>query len=643
MGVDIASLVVAVDTKDARKAAVDLNRLERQSASTERNVGNLGETSKRTGANFNLLRGAVAGVASFLVASKVTQFSDSWANLNSQLRLVTASEQDLIKTRTQLLDLSNNTRVSLDSTVTLYSRLVRSTKDLNLSQQELLTITEAISQSYIISGATAQEAAGSIRQFTQGIAAGALRGEEFNSVAEQAPRLLQTLKTELGATTGELRAMAFSGQLTSDVIANALLKDAENLDEEFKSVNKTIGQTLTVLKDLSVVALGQFNELTGAVDSFTGSFEAFNSVIRGVGDSFEYLAAKKDKVQQVYDILTGGGDKPVDEGGFFDFLNGVGGTLDSALDRIIEAPAKIKLKLDPEFVPITETNNIFEGLDLFNLDNAITPDKAIAEKAERTAESYIQSLKDSIAFNDEANTLDQLFLSGIFDGDFNFDSLTEAQEAEAQIRYEHFQRLEKMAEESVQRQLVIQQALETGILNTALSFADQAASLIGDAAEEGSKAQRAAFFTQKAIAAASTVINAEMAATASLAPPPIGLGPVAGVPLAKTIRTLGYISAGVIGAQAIAGAREFGGPVIGGNSYLVGERGPEIFTPGATGQITSNNNLKQAMGEGGDSGGITIVQNPTFYGSDQDMVFNAINSGNKRLIRLIQSVANRPV
>jgi hypothetical protein len=128
-------------------------------------------------------------------------------------------------------------------------------------------------------------------------------------------------------------------------------------------------------------------------------------------------------------------------------------------------------------------------------------------------------------------------------------------------------------------------------------------SQLADAAEEGSSEAKALFAIEKAIAIATTVMNAEVAAVAAMAAMP---GPP-GVLMGNVIRGIGYASAGIIAGTAIAGGRALGGQVRGGESYLVGERGPELLTMGTSGRIATNENLKNAVG--GDSGsGVTINQ-----------------------------------
>ena len=149
-------------------------------------------------------------------------------------------------------------------------------------------------------------------------------------------------------------------------------------------------------------------------------------------------------------------------------------------------------------------------------------------------------------------------------------------------------------------------ALDQMVLSSASGVVGQLAGL----AEEGSGAQKALFLVQKGIAIATTIMNAHVGAIAAVAPPPIGLGPVLGVPYSNLILGMGYASAGIIAGTALAGGRALGGQVRGGESYLVGERGPELLTMGTSGRIATNENLKNAVG--GDNNNTSNVVNVNF-------------------------------
>jgi tape measure domain-containing protein len=227
---------------------------------------------------------AIQLVATSLTIRRLVGYADGWTNVQNQLRLVTSGSQELRRVTDQLFQSAQNNRAAFDATATLYAGLARSTGELGLSQQQLLTITNAVSQSMQISGSDAQAASGAIRQLSQAFASGVLRGDEFNSVNEAAPRLMTALATSIGVTRGELRAMAADGQLTSDVLANALLTQAPLLASEFGQMSVTVGQALTQLDN----SLGR---LVGSMSATTGASELVATAISALATNIEEVAA----------------------------------------------------------------------------------------------------------------------------------------------------------------------------------------------------------------------------------------------------------------------------------------------------------------------------------------------------------------
>jgi hypothetical protein len=153
-------------------------------------------------------------------------------------------------------------------------------------------------------------------------------------------------------------------------------------------------------------------------------------------------------------------------------------------------------------------------------------------------------------------------------------------------------------QKAADEKLAIEDRYNTSLLSMKMSAAEQGLSIIQQTAKEGSAIAIGALVAQKALAVAQILINSEVAASAALLPPPVGLGPVLGMGLAASIRGMGYVSAGLAIAsgaielgQTVSGKRALGGPVSAGKTYLVGEKGPELFTPGSDGGITPNHKL----------------------------------------------------
>lgn len=223
----------------------------------------------------NRLQGGLTVVASALGGAaslgQLAAMADGYTNLTSKIRLVTASESALVSVREQVFQVAQATRQDLTATADLYTRLARATGDMGLSQQRLLGLTTTINQAFVVSGASAAEAAAAITQLSQGLASGALRGDEFNSVAEQAPILMELLAKQLGVTRGELRKMAEDGKLTADVLVSALGNGAASVAAQFADMDKTIGQSFTYLQNELTKFIGSSAQSSGAAGAISGA------------------------------------------------------------------------------------------------------------------------------------------------------------------------------------------------------------------------------------------------------------------------------------------------------------------------------------------------------------------------------------
>lgn len=194
------------------------------------------------------LTGAIRGIANG---------ADGYSLMNARLRLATESQEEFNTAQTELRRIAQATQTPLESLATLYGRVSRPLKEAGRSQEEILQVTEAVATSFRVSGASAQEAENGVIQFAQALGSGALRGDEFNSVAEQAPRLMQALADSLGVPTGALKDMAAQGELTADVVTDALVGQLDTLRREAESLPQAVGGAMTQLTDSWNRAIGQ--------------------------------------------------------------------------------------------------------------------------------------------------------------------------------------------------------------------------------------------------------------------------------------------------------------------------------------------------------------------------------------------------
>ncbi|WP_138438599.1 tape measure protein [Marinobacter alexandrii] len=259
---DLASLGFSVDSSGIKGATRELRKMDSAQERAERSNKQLTTAS-------NALKAALAGVVASIGVREIIQYADGWQNVANQLRQVTDSTRELETIQGRLVDVAKDTRSNFESTANLYARLARSTTEMNLSQEDLIGLTTTINQSFATSGATAEEAAASITQLSQGLASGALRGDEFNSVSEQAPGIMRAVADSLNMTKGELREFAAEGGITAEIVVNALREASDEIDQNFGKTVATFGQSIEVARTELIKWVGENKAISQSV-SFAG-------------------------------------------------------------------------------------------------------------------------------------------------------------------------------------------------------------------------------------------------------------------------------------------------------------------------------------------------------------------------------------
>lgn len=222
---------------------------------------------------------AAIGVGS---AAGVVQLMDKWTEFNNRLKLVTASSQELQTAQSELLNIATRTGQNLDGVASVYQRFAANAKQLGISQQDTLGITETVNKAIAVSGASAESASAALTQFGQALASGVLRGEEFNSVMENAPGLAAAIAKGLDVPVGKLRTLANTGQLTADVLVKALQRASSSVDADFARTNMTISQSMVNVKTRLVEFIGKSGESSGAVKVLSGSLNLLANNIKPV-------------------------------------------------------------------------------------------------------------------------------------------------------------------------------------------------------------------------------------------------------------------------------------------------------------------------------------------------------------------------
>lgn len=261
-----------------------LDLMERGFDKTTRSI----DTTERS---MSSLSRVAVGLTAALSVQQVAEYADAWATVNNKLSNSVRPTEQLADVTQRVFDVTQATRSSLDATATLYARLERGTRQYNTSAADLAKLTTIINQGFVVSGATAQEAENAIIQLSQGIASGVLRGEEFNSVAEQGSRLMVALADSLGVSIGQLRAMAAQGKLTTDVVVKGLLSQGAVIGEEFANTTTTISQALQVAGNNITKFFGENSTVKTGAAIFSDAVVTISENIGGLSALLTGVAA----------------------------------------------------------------------------------------------------------------------------------------------------------------------------------------------------------------------------------------------------------------------------------------------------------------------------------------------------------------
>lgn len=287
---EVSRITLAVDSRSVRTASADLDKLSAAGKRTEQAT----EGAQRA---FAGLKSVLGGLAIADIGRRVVEQADAYANLNARLRLVTRTSTEFITAQRELFAISQQTGTGLQATTDLFGSLARSTEALGVSQSEVLGVTQTINQALAVSGTSAGNAAAALVQLGQGFASGTLRGEELNSVLEQAPRLARAIADGLGVSVGQLRQLGQEGQLTGEKVFQALQKSAGAIKQEFGQLPLTVGRA-------STEAGNALLRLIGTIDSTSKATNGLAETIQGAAGFFTELADEIRKVSEGQESLS---------------------------------------------------------------------------------------------------------------------------------------------------------------------------------------------------------------------------------------------------------------------------------------------------------------------------------------------------
>ncbi|HHL7169689.1 TPA: tape measure protein [Klebsiella pneumoniae] len=289
VGMDYSGLLSA-----QREVESALNGMSGQFNRVEASVNRTERTLSSIEGTMSSLSGVAKGLLAALSVQQVGAYAQAWQDLSNKLANAVRDSvppfETLADVTERVFDIAQKTRSGLDSTATLYARLERSTRSYGVSVEDLTRLTTIINQGFVVSGASAEEAGNAVIQLAQGLASGALRGDEFNSVNEQGNRLMIALADSMGVSIGELRNMAAQGKLTTDVIVNGLLSQGDKIGQEFAKTTGTISQSLEVANNNITKFFGENATVKTGVKIFSESVISLSENLDSLGTVLTVVA-----------------------------------------------------------------------------------------------------------------------------------------------------------------------------------------------------------------------------------------------------------------------------------------------------------------------------------------------------------------
>ena len=233
-----------------------------------RNLNNAGNAADPLADAMSRVKGALLGAGAVYSAQRVLQLADSMTTTRARLDLVIEGMNETGTTAEQLqqriMQSANRSRASYLDTADAISKMGIMAGDAFGSTDELVQFTELINKQFTIAGASAEGQSAAMLQLTQAMSSGVLRGEELNSIFEQAPTIIQTIADYLDVPIGRIRDMAANGEITAEIVKNAMLSSADEINRKFESMPYTYSQVWTMAQNILMDSFQPVLQMIGA-------------------------------------------------------------------------------------------------------------------------------------------------------------------------------------------------------------------------------------------------------------------------------------------------------------------------------------------------------------------------------------------
>lgn len=273
--------------EDIAEATVGFDQMEQQirQADTAQNRFNdrIQEGSDNAGGLLKQIKNIAVAVGGLTAIKKLVDLSDDMASTKARLNLLVDDGGSVGELEKKIMASAQRSRASYLTTAKAISQMGLMAADAFNSNDELIRFTETLNKQFVIGGAGAQQMEAAMLQLTQAMASGVLRGEELNSIFENAQPVVQSIADYLDVPVGKIRTMAAEGQITAGIVKNALLEASEAVDKQFSSMPMTWGQVFTMASN---IALQVLQPLLNGINWLANNISIIGPAVLGLGAAF---------------------------------------------------------------------------------------------------------------------------------------------------------------------------------------------------------------------------------------------------------------------------------------------------------------------------------------------------------------------
>ncbi|NBH62176.1 tail tape measure protein [Anaerotruncus sp. 80] len=255
-------------------------------------AGRIPAPVRQTENAFDSLTGKVMGFVSAYAGiqgvKRLVALSDEVTQTTARLNLMNDGLQTTAELQNKIMESANRSRASFLTQADIIAKLGQRAPDAFSSNDETIQFAENLSKMFVVAGASQQEMASASLQLTQALGSGVLRGEELNAVFESAPNVIQTIADYLGVPIGEIREMASEGQITADIVKQAMLGATEDINAQFESMPMTWAQVWTLTCNKLIAAT---QPLLSVISFLAQNWDFLQPIVLGIAAAIGGLVA----------------------------------------------------------------------------------------------------------------------------------------------------------------------------------------------------------------------------------------------------------------------------------------------------------------------------------------------------------------